>query len=246
MKVKGLILLAAIVGISVAISVTLGVPAYKDYVKKAEKKAKEQLDKDTFNVISAKRWYCTGPKVDGPNTIVLKKSGEFLRFMDFRDDDGTYYDLRGTFKISGDKLSAHITTLNGLDESYTDSFILNKVGAEQLVLTILLTKRENITFTCDNITDKQPGSSGPVLVASAVICVSHRSANKAWAIDRTNNPYVNLPYDCTRTSERMPLQSVRDFNNLTKIQLMNYKEFWTLPQYVSSGGRRKYPEGYEL
>ena len=61
--------------------------------------------------------------------------------------------------------------------------------------------------------------AGPTLIEGAVVCDEMKSMYKANAIARANNPYVSLPYDCTKVANAIPLRSANSYGGLVKIEV---------------------------
>ena len=78
--------------------------------------------------------------------------------------------------------------------------------------------------------------AGPSLSAGAVVCDQMKSMYKANAIARANNPYVSLPYDCTKLARAISLRSANSYGGLVKIEVEANGQLiqaWTTADYVS-------------
>jgi hypothetical protein len=94
--------------------------------------------------VSGKHWQCVtqnGP--DAPNLIVLRDNGGFMKLIDHSEaiDNGTNYDLQGSFDIKQDQLLAHIRKPSG--EVVTDAYTVKHVAAGKMQMTHAVKNPEN-------------------------------------------------------------------------------------------------------
>lgn len=110
----------------------LAVPSY-NYV---QQNTAIQPDTDTNNPVSGKHWQCVtqqGP--DAPNLIVLRDNGGFLKLIDYSvvTNNGTNYDLQGSFQIKQDRLLARVRRPDG--EILTDAYTVKQTGTGKMQMT---------------------------------------------------------------------------------------------------------------
>ena len=114
----------------------------------------------TSDTVSGKHWQCvtqTGP--DAPNLIVLRGDGGFMKLIDHSEvtDNGTNYDLQGSFDIKQDQLLAHIRKPSG--EVYTDAYTVKQLAAGKMQMTHTVknpenTAAENSLYSCSMLASR--------------------------------------------------------------------------------------------
>ena len=68
-------------------------------------------------------------------------------------------------------------------------------------------------------------------------CRSHKSMNKITSNINKNNPSIQLPYDCIKTSKLMPLRDIMQHKGLIKIEIETrgrILQYWTSSDYIIS------------
>lgn len=110
----------------------LAVPSYNNM----QQNTAAQFNTETNNPVSGKHWQCVtqqGP--DAPNLIVLRGNGGFLKLIDYSDvtENGTNYDLQGSFDVRQDRLLAHVRKPSG--EILTDAYTVKQTGDRKMQMT---------------------------------------------------------------------------------------------------------------
>jgi hypothetical protein len=119
-------------GAMACVIMVLAVPSYN----KIQLITAVQPDTETNNPVSGKHWQCVtqqGP--DAPNLIVLRDNGGFLKLIDYSEisNNGTNYDLRGSFQVEQDRLLARVRKPDG--EIVTDAYIVKQTGEGKMHMT---------------------------------------------------------------------------------------------------------------
>jgi hypothetical protein len=119
-------------GAMACVVAVLAVPSYNNL----QKNTAVQPDTETNHPVSGKHWQCVtqqGP--DAPNLIVLRDNGGFLKLIDYSEisNNGTNYDLRGSFQVEQDRLLAHVRKPDG--EIVTDAYTVKPLGEGKMRMT---------------------------------------------------------------------------------------------------------------
>ncbi len=89
---------------------------------------------------------------------------------------------------------------------------------------------ESTVFIDDTHTDATLKKGSPA-------CRSHKSMNKITSNINKNNPSIQLPYDCIKTSKLMPLRDIMQHKGLIKIEIETrgrILQYWTSSDYIIS------------
>ena len=132
------------------------VPAYN----KLQPDSVVQGNTASSDPVSGKHWQCvtqTGP--DAPNLIVLRDNGGFMKLIDHSEvtDNGTNYDLQGSFDIKQDQLLASIRKHSG--DVYTDAYTIKHLSAGKMQMTHAVknpenTAAENSLYSCSMLASR--------------------------------------------------------------------------------------------
>jgi len=137
-------------GAMACVLVVLAVPSYNNMLQNTA----AQSDAETNNPVSGKHWQCVtqqGP--DAPNLIVLRDNGGFLKLIDYSEisNNGTNYDLQGSFQVDQDRLLARVRKPDG--EILMDAYTVKQTGDGKMQMTHAAnsaesTDTENTLYRC--------------------------------------------------------------------------------------------------
>lgn len=132
------------------------VPAYNNL----QRDSTVQVNAAGSDPVTGKHWQCVTQKgPDAPNMIVLQDNGGFIKLIDHSEviDNGTDYDLQGSFDIKQDQLLARIRKSSG--EVYTDAYTVKHLSAGKMQMTHAVNNpesraAENTLYNCSMLASR--------------------------------------------------------------------------------------------